>query len=67
MSMVLSLRFIHMCSLNGFGHTGATGLTCCNATNVKKTTLLGWREYDDLFNHEYDYRPNWTRRCSVTN
>ena len=41
MSMVLSLRFIHMCSLNGFGHTGAKGLTCCNATNVKKTTLLG--------------------------
>ena len=21
----------------------------------------------DLFNHEYDYRPNWTTRNSVTN
>ena len=21
----------------------------------------------DLFNHEYDYRPNWTTRSSVTN
>ena len=22
---------------------------------------------DDLFNHEYDYKPNWTTRGSVTN
>ena len=41
MAMALSLRFIHMRSLNGFGHTGAKGLTCCNPMNGKKTTLLG--------------------------
>ena len=23
--------------------------------------------FNDLFNHEYDYRPNWTTRSSVTN
>ena len=25
------------------------------------------RRESDLFNHEYDYRQNWTKRSSVTN
>ena len=47
--MVLSLRFIHMRSaLNGFGHTGAKGLTCCNPMNGKKSTLLGFGSTSQL-------------------
>ena len=38
----------------------------CNHTSDKQNCTTAWRE-SDLLNHEYDYRPNWTTRSSVTN
>ena len=35
-------------TLNGFGHTGAKGLTCCNPMNGKKSTLLGFGSTSQL-------------------
>ena len=32
----------------------------------KKNQTIAWRE-SDLFNHEYDYRPNQMTQSSVTN
>ena len=34
--------------------------------NIIENRTTAYRE-SDLFNHEYDYRPNWTSRSSVTN
>ena len=31
------------------------------------SALIGLSDKPDLFNLEYDYRPNWTTRSSVTN
>ena len=53
MAMALSLRFVHMRSLNGFGHTGAKGLTCCNPLMVRKLHYSVWEVHlnfnDQLF------------------
>ena len=38
----------------------------CNHESDKQNRTTASRE-SDLFNHEYDYRPNWTTRSSVTN
>ena len=34
--------------------------------NKKQNWTTAQRE-SDLFNHEYDYKPNWTTQGSVTN
>ena len=38
--------------------------------NKKKSKKQNWttaQRESDLFNHEYDYKPNWTTQGSVTN